>query len=300
DLHVSDTQIAPILAQAGRLLKTDGQPKRRSSRGKRARSPLPGVERLYLTGHSMSAGPTWPYMHSDHERLRLKRGAPIYDAFFPETTRTASRFGRWQDVDVPTIVLASQLEVQEVIADDGINYRKADSDRPGRQFRLYEVAGMPHHDSRVNPIFQREPCDRPLNRFPYKPMVMMALDHLIRWVDKGVRPPRAKRISVIGGPGGEVELDAFGNAVGGVRSTYVDVPVATHSPLNSGSDGNCGVLGSQLPFSAERLLSIYGTHARYVDRVKRRLRRLVRQGWYLRGLAPELRREAAEFDGFEG
>jgi hypothetical protein len=284
-LHVTSEQTSDIFAQVGRLLKSRN-------------SPLPGADTLYFTGHSMSAGPTWPYMDTYHERLRLRDGSPIYDAFFPETTRTASTNGRFPDVDVPTIVLASQLEVQAVYADAGIDYRKPDSDRPGRQFRLYEVAGMPHHDSRVNPIYQNEPCDLPLNRFPYKPMVTMTLDHLIRWVDRGVPPPRAPRISVIGGPGGEIELDEHGNAVGGVRTTYVDVPVGTYSPLNSGSDQNCSVLGSQQLFSPEELRSLYGDHDTYVHQVNRRLDHLVRRGWYPRSDAQELREEAESLPDF--
>src|SRR5918996_690155 len=285
-LHASEAQTSDIFAQVGRLLKS-------------RRSPLRRADTLYMTGHSRSAGPTWPYMDTHHERFRLEGGDPIFDAFFPETSRTAARFGPFPDVDVPTIQLNSQLEVEEVFAQDGIDYRKPDSDDPERPFRLYEVAGMPHHDSRENPFYQGEPCDLPLNRFPYKPIVQLALDHLIRWVDRGVAPPRAERISVIGGPGGEIELDQNGNAVGGLRSTYVDVPHATHSPLNSGPDPNCLPLGSQLPFSQETLRSLYGNHGGYVSRVNRRLSELVREGWYLRELAPELGTGAANFNGFK-
>jgi Alpha/beta hydrolase domain len=286
DLHVSEAQTSDIFAQVGRLLKSK-------------RSPLRRVDSLYMTGHSRSAGPTWPYMDTHHARFRLKRDRPIYDAFFPETSRTAARLGPFPNVDVPTLQLNSQLEVQEVYAQDGIDYRKPDSNKPRKPFRLYEVAGMPHHDSRQNPINRsREPCDLPLNRFPYEPIVIMALDHLIRWVTEGVRPPRAERISVIGGPGGEIELDENDNAVGGVRTTYVDVPFATHSPLNSGPDPFCEVLGSQQPFSLDRLISLYGSHDRYVGLVDKRLDRLVRQGWYLPRYARELRAEAAAFGGF--
>lgn len=285
-LQVTSEQTSDIFAQVGRLLKS-------------RRSPLPGADILVFTGHSMSAGPSWPYMDTHHANHRLRSGRPIYDAFFPETTRTASSLGPFPDVDVPTILINSQLEVEEVYARNGIDYRKPDSDRPGKQFRLYEVAGMPHHDSRVNPVYQHEPCDLPLNRFPYKPMVIMALDHLIRWVDRGVPPPRAPRISVIGGPGGEVELDEHGNAVGGVRTTYVDVPVGTYSPQNSGTDNNCTVLGSQQLFTADQLRALYGDHETYVRRVDRRLNQLVRQGWYRPDLAQELRDEAAAFPGFQ-
>ena len=287
DLHATDDQTSDIFAQVGRLLKS-GQ------------SPLPGVEAMYMTGHSRASGPVWQFADTHHEQFRLEDESPIIDAYFPETTRTAARLGPFPDVDVPVLWINSQLEVEVVYAEEGIDYRKPDSDEPGKQFRLYEVAGLPHHDSRVNPFYQHEPCDDPLNRFPYKPMISMALDHLLRWVRDGVPPPRADRISATLGPGGEVEFDEHGNAVGGVRHTYVDVPHATHSPLNSGPDPNCLALGSQQPFSPEKMRELYRNRGGYVSRVNRRLNELVRQGWYLKENAAELRTEAAKFDGFEG
>lgn len=281
DLQVTDAQESDVFAQVGYLLKSD-------------QTPLPGVKALYFSGHSRSSAPAWRYMDTHHETFRLPDGGPIYDAFFPTTTRTASRFGPFPDVDVPTILINSQLEVETVYAGEGIDYRKPDSDEPGKQFRLYEVAGMPHHDSRYNPLFQGEPCADPLNRYPHRRLISTAFDHLIRWVEDGVPPPRAERISVIGGVGGEVELDEHGNAVGGVRHTYVDVPVATYSTANSGA--TCDVLGSQFEFSEAKLDDLYPNEGDYVSQVNRRLDQLVREGWLLEEYAEEFRTEAAEFD----
>lgn len=305
-------QTSEIFAQVGRLLKSDRTPlpSRRppppfdscDERFVRKRCNRREVLTLYMTGHSMSAGPSWTYMNSVHARLRLEDGAPIYDGFFPETSRTAARMGPYPDVDVPTVAINSQLEVEEIFARDGIDYRKPDSDERGQQFRLYEVAGMPHNPARTNPLFQAETCDLPLNRFTYTAMVSLTLDHLIRWVVDGVKPPRAARISVPGGPGTPIELDEHGNAVGGVRTTWVDVPVATLSPLNTDTappaNPFCGVFGSQVPFSAEKLRDLHRNHRIYVKRVNKRLDKLIRKGWYLREFAPELRDEAAAFEGF--
>jgi Alpha/beta hydrolase domain len=247
--HASD-----IYAQVGLLLKSD-------------QSPLPGAEWLHMTGHSMSVGPVWQYMDTHHAEYRLPDGRPIYDGFFPEATRTASRMGPFPQVDVPTLLINSELEVEEVLVADGIDYRRPDGDEPGEQFRLYEVAGMPHNPSWMHPLLRHglgieataaQRCAPPLNSFPYNPTVSMALDHLLRWVEDDVPPPRAERIELTGDVGDDdvaIARDEHGNAVGGVRSITLDVPVATHQALNEPRDpdqdltpGSCLVYGSQLDF----------------------------------------------------
>lgn len=299
--HASD-----IYAQVGRLLKSDD-------------TPLPGVERLHMTGHSMSVGPVWQYMDTHHGEYRLPGGEPIYDGFFPETTRTASRMGPFPPVDVPTLLINSELEVEVVLVEEGIDYRRPDSDEPGEQFRLYEVPGMPHNLSWRHPLLLEaldivssaaERCVNPLNDFPYNPMVSMALDHLIRWVGDGVPPPRAERIELtgqVGETGVAVRRDEHGNAVGGVRTTTLDVPVAAHQAINEPVDpeqdltpGSCLVYGSQLDFTPDELASLYGDKESYVDRVDERLDELVAEGWYLEQFADDLRQQAAAVNGFDG
>jgi Alpha/beta hydrolase domain len=292
ELRVVDGQASDIFAQVGRLLKS-------------GRTPLPGAERLYMTGHSMASGPVWRYMDTHHDRYRLRRGRPIYDGFFPETTRTASSLGPFPEVDVPTVLLNSELEVQAVLVEQGIDYRRPDSDEPGEQFRLYEVAGMPHNPVWRHPVLAGvdHTCAQPPNDFPYEAMVSTAFDHLVGWVEDGTSPPRAERITVEGDPSRPTAIarDEHGNALGGVRTTTMDVPVATRTGMNSGDFpgvGDCGVFGSQRNFSGDQLRSLYGNHARYVNRVNQRLNELVDEGWVLPEMAPAIRRQAQEFTGF--
>jgi hypothetical protein len=296
--HASD-----IYAQVGLLLKS-GQ------------SPLPGVEWLHMTGHSMSVGPVWQYMDTHHAAYRLPDGGPIYDGFFPETTRTASRMGPFPEVDVPTLLINSELEVEEVLVADGIDYRRPDSDEPGEQFRLYEVAGMPHNPSWMHPLLRDglgievtagQRCANPLNSFPYDPTVSMALDHLLRWVEDDVPPPRAERIELTGEVGDDdaaVARDEHGNARGGVRSTTLDVPVATYQALNEPRDpdedltpGSCLVYGSQLDFPGDELASLYDDRDTYLAEVDDRLDELIEDGWALEQFADELRQQAGSVDG---
>jgi hypothetical protein len=297
--HASD-----IYAQVGLWLKSD-------------ETPLPGLEWLHMTGHSMSVGPVWQYMDSHHDRYRLDDGDPIYDGFFPETTRTASRMGPFPQVDVPTLLINSELEVEAVLVEDGIDYRRPDSDQPGEQFRLYEVAGLPHNPSWMHPLLLEsldiastaaQLCTNPLNSFPYNPTISMALDHLLRWVEEDVAPPRAEPIELTGEPGDEelaIVRDEHDNAVGGVRSATLDVPIAAHQALNEPVDpdedlspGSCLVYGSQLDFSPEQLQSLYGDQDSYVAEVEARIDELVDEGWILEQFADELLQRAEAFDGF--
>ena len=220
DLHLTDDQISDVFAQVGRLLKSE-------------KTPLPGVEKLYATGFSLAAGPVGRYMETHHAKYRLPNGGPVYDGFFIPPSRNVTGRGPLPDLDVPTMQLTSQLEVEVTYIDAKTNYRKSDGNERGKQFRLYEISGMAHLDSRYTPPMAGdavnhpgidEPCALPRNRYPYGRVVSTLFHHMIRWVRDGVAPPPSRLISVIGGPGGRLELDAHGNAVGGVRNPAVDVP----------------------------------------------------------------------------
>ena len=177
-------------------------------------------------------------METHHAKYRLPNGGPVYDGFFIPPSRNVTGRGPLPDLDVPTMQLTSQLEVEVTYIDAKTNYRKSDGNERGKQFRLYEISGMAHLDSRYTPPMAGdavnhpgidEPCALPRNRYPYGRVVSTLFHHMIRWVRDGVAPPPSRLISVIGGPGGRLELDAHGNAVGGVRNPAVDVPFATYT-----------------------------------------------------------------------
>jgi acyl-coenzyme A thioesterase PaaI-like protein len=119
----------------------------------------------------------------------------------------------------------------------------------------------------------------------------MAFGNLVHWIDQGVPPPRAPRIQLE--PDGKtVKRDANGNAVGGVRSVFVDVPTASITPTSLAPGGivknPCAYVGYQLDFSPARLQALYPTHARYVAEVRNDTNRLVRERFLLRDDARDL------------
>jgi hypothetical protein len=71
-------------------------------------------------------------------------------------------------------------------------------------------------------------------------------------------------------------MDQFGHGVRGVRSSYVDVPVATYF-TNSNGPGTCPELGHQSAFDEARFTALYGTPAKYAARVAQSVDALVRQ-----------------------
>jgi hypothetical protein len=196
---------------------------------------------------------------------------------------------------VPMIQMPTQTEVV-TWAEMGIAYRRPDSDAPGNRFRLYEVAGMPHNNSRDSPAFLNDPCTLPVTDFPAGAFTALALNHLVDWIAKDKTPPHAPPIAVDRNPAGDgshLALDEFGNAKGGIRNVWVDVPIATHGVFGKGkttaTDRLCLLAGTKVPLPEATLKKIHGRTREYASHVERRLRELISEGWFLPEYADAVR-----------
>jgi len=278
-LKIEDGQQNEIIAQVGALMRS-------------ARSPLPKPTRkMVLAGTSMSAGTLINYLPA-HMVFRTPDMQRIFDGFLPTSVGATIR-----EIDVPLIQMPTMHEVETNVP------RRQDGDEPGRQFRLYEVAGIGHVDSRDNVRLIPNPCTKPLSALLTQAYFAVGLQHLLRWVDEGIAPPRAPRILLdrdASNDGSEMALDTQGNPLGGIRNPYVDVAVAQYVPVNTavdpvipnpseyvranglqGAQIMCRLSAYQLPFSAEKLRELYGSKREYVRRFEARLDELERQGWSL-------------------
>jgi hypothetical protein len=279
-LAIQDGQANDILAQVGALVKSDHGPLGRLR-----------VRKMVMSGSSMSSGTLINYLPA-HRVYRTPDMQRIYDGFMPTSAGQTI-----MDVDVPLIQLPTMLEVETNVP------RRQDSDEPGKQYRLYEFAGIGHVDSRNNVRLQPNPCSRELSTFPLQAYMSVGLHHLMRWVDQGISPPHADRILLdrnTANDGSMAAIDEHGNMEGGIRSPYVDVPVARYAPFNSaaepliphpstyilanglpGAQLMCRLAAYQVPFSKAELRALYGTKEEYVRRFAARLDELERQGWSL-------------------
>jgi hypothetical protein len=289
-----------IFSQVAALLKSD-TPGR----------PLPGfkVGEVYM-GTQDTAITT--YVAAVQNTAMLAAGKPAYDGFVIKSGGAPGRIRRCaaapgpddprrivRNIDVPVINVEAQGEVAQLAP-----LRRPDSDDPHDRFRQYEVAGASHMDNRVYrfipalaeeakagadtkgatsawPFPGGEGCEP---QIPITSVYLMsytfhaAFMNLDTWVRKGIAPPKAPPINITGtGPDAKVAMDQFGNALGGVRSPYVDVPVATYVPNAAGPMGTCRQLGYKTPFEWSKLESLYGNSKSYVGKVNQSVDRLVKE-----------------------
>ena len=288
-----------ILSQAGALLKAA-----------RSGGPLAGfnVQRAYMTAYD---GVMATYMAAIHPRARLANGRSVYDGYIQHRHPGLVRIRRCapvpaaddprqtlRNLDVPLIRIIPETDVLTLY-----RFRRQDSDAPGDRYRLYEVAGGAHADGAFYPYMppvadlktvgsaypylaswpfhnQCEP-EMLLMKTPINAYVLdAAFANLTRWVRDGVAPPRAARLVVENGgtPQARVVRDQFGNAMGGVRTPYVDVPIATYHTTSKG-ETFCPELGRTEPFDWARLTSLYRNPQNYAAKVAESVDRLVRERW---------------------
>jgi hypothetical protein len=287
-----------IISQVGALLKAA-----------RPGGPLAGfaVQRVYGTSHG---GELATYIALFHSHARLANGRPVYDGYIQHRHPGMTRLRRCgaapaatdprqilRNVGVPVIRVVAQTDVLGTHA-----RRREDSDAPGDQYRLYEIAGAPHADASFYPYMptvadqKKTGFDGFLHSWPFPdqceqeiallrvPIMTYALDaayaNLTRWVRDGVPAPRALRVAVENGgtPQARVVVDEHGNAVGGVRTPYVDVPTATYYTSTRGP-GLCGNLAHKVDFEWSRLNRLYGSPEGYAEKLRASVIQLVKEGW---------------------
>lgn len=290
DLVVPNGAANDIIAQVGALIKSDHRD-----------NPLSGlaVRKMILAGSSASAAVATNYLTNAHMAMRLAGMRPIYDGFMPTSAN-----GQIPALDVPTILVPTMRETYA-----GRGTTQPDNDK----LRVYEFAGMAHIDSRVAGGYYPDPCKYPISRYPMGAEMAVALDKLFAWVDKGVVPPHADRFYVDFNPdnkpqldrekGSLLALDEYGNVRGGIRNTYVDVPVKSYHAPNEGAEPRianpnhfilarringqdpdaqlCGLGNFETALSKEQLKKLYKSPKDYYNKVVRRYDELVKEGWAL-------------------
>ena len=283
--------------------------------------------RLYMTGQSQSAGYARTYASVFATTVAAAHGTPLYDAYL------YSGSPPWQvplhqcrkDLDAKDsrlITPAVGVPVIELFAegDIGTNIvtRRPDSDAAPDLFRRYELAGAAHVDPWEARSFARDedakraqgragtaadpacvPADVVASDFPVRYAFDAAWRNLDAWVREGTAPPRAERLQLQSDvtpfdPTRAFVLDAHGNTKGGVRSTYVDVPLARYVGAKKGGF-RCMFSGYKIGLEAAELQRLYPDRTTYLKKVRTRADELVVERWLTRADRDALVREAERY-----
>jgi hypothetical protein len=309
--HPGDAWSFDIFTQVGELLRTPAE-----------QNPLglaPDI--LIAAGESQSASCLVTYVNAVDTHARVfdgffvhgrpaigvtldgvfirTRGPGVHDENLVSTRlEIASKGERIRDdARVPVLILQSETDV---IVLGGRLAAQPDSER----VRTWEMAGAAHADTytvsggrhddgtlsgqrladllRPTTNLMIGTTDTPINAGPQQHYVAQAaLKHLVDWASGGRPPPTAPRLAR-SGDGWSFELDTNGNALGGIRTPWVEVPTAVLSGLGQGGDSFAFLFGRTEPFDDAALAARYPNgKTEYMERFVEALDGTIRAGFIL-------------------
>lgn len=265
------------------------------------RDGLPGVESssiktLLFAGISQTGGVVRRFIELHHETKRRDNGEPLFDGYLPG----ASGGNALPDVDAPVMEVLGEAEFQSVRWDCGVSgqvrgldHRRSDSEN----FRLYEIAGMAHRETRhmsQKDVLRLQECPLPAgahwSTFPNSHIYGALLEMLSGWAEGKLIPPPSQLLETESGTD-KIVRDQWGNARGGVRSTYTDAPISTlvaATPMGRPSWYH----GNETPFDEVKLREIYGDENEYLKTFAEALESMIDDGFITKIDAEELRLKA--------
>jgi hypothetical protein len=300
--HPGDAFSYDIFSQAGQAIRHPGRV-----------SVLGGLKpkALIADGESQSAFFLTTYIDAIAPVAHVFNGYFVHSRWSGGTTLSGSldlsmREPFRTDLHVPVMAFETETDLTAGYALD----RQPDS----TWFRDWEVAGTSHADDytsiigmgdngRTNIAASLIKNDTPLaiigctadpNSGPQHWVLDAAISAFNRWVRTGKTPPHAPRIETTAGPKPTIRRNALGNALGGIRTPEVDVPISTLSgAAPAGQNETCSLFGSTTPFTSAELTSLYPTHADYVSKFDQATARAVKAGFIVPADASQLEAAAA-------
>jgi hypothetical protein len=276
-LHPGDTYCYDIFAQAGAAV---GWPE--------GVDPMGGlkVERVLAYGESQSAMRMITHVNAIQPLTHVYDGVIIHSRAgwgAPIGSEGNGLLGNGMPVrvreDSDTLVLQFFTESELFLSlGPAFAARQADSQR----LRTWEVAGAAHADQHLLGDGADIGCGL-VNDGPQHFVLKAALRAMHLWMKDGVAPPRGKPISVTADKKA-IARDAHGNALGGIRTPAVDVPTATLSgeaPAHLAWNPMCMLFGQTIPFTPEKLKTLYPTHDAYVKKVQQQAKAAREAGFIL-------------------
>ena len=314
--HPGDEYSYDIFSQAGRLLRHPG-----------AVDPLGGLvpQRVLGDGESQSAIRLVMYVDAIHPISKVFDGFFLHSRFAGTSPLSGSADAGVNalaggpavarirtDLDVPVFQFETETDVPGISGVLGayagggfVAARQPDTPL----LRTWEVAGTSHADQYLidysqpsgdagtdasNPAAGLVGSCGDINSGPQHWVEQRALNAMDAWLRDGGAPATGEPL-VMSDAGTAVATDSNGNALGGVRTAAVDVPIAAYSGQAASSAGLfCAFFGQTTPLTAEQLSTLYATHADYVSKVTAATTAAQQAGFVLAVDAPAIVAEAQD------
>jgi hypothetical protein len=300
-------------------------------------SPLGDLDahRFIAAGESQSAGRLMTYVnafapiHALFEgyfvHSRTAGSAGLQGSLTMATVPTPEVVRVRDDLGVPTLMLQTETDLF-------ILGSYPDNQDDSENFRLWEVAGTAHADlytfldarldvgtdpaiasvvENAAPIPGIIECTKPVNAGPQHFVVNAAFRALNTWIVEGIAPTKADRLEVAGEPPAFVK-DDLGNTLGGIRTSYVDAPIAIlegeDQPQPDFSEITeisieeidfCFLSGTTRLFKTATLGRLYADNAAYIEAVNSATDEAVEKGFLVPEDAALIKANAATSDIFE-
>lgn len=267
------------------------------------------VEQLYLTGQSQSGIYLNTYIYFFHEFM-----INTFDGYLnvvgagsmrtldqqvkPEGTFSSITQLIPKNLKTPFILLSSHgdIELFGQFGDRG-SVLKALNETDG-PIRHYELTSSPHTDpasplipdnseivkTKNPPKILDGEYHYEVNSIQLAYYVNSTLEMLHEWAVNDVEPPQ--NLLIDRNEDGTTPIDEHENGLGGLRSPYIDVPIATYHP-NAIADpeqinrqvGN--VNGSMTYFDKDKLNKLYESKADYLEKFEASVRSQETEGWLI-------------------
>ena len=295
-----------IISQVGALIRAEAEG-----------TPFEGMDVRYLYVTGASAGDLTTYAGYVHNYAKLPDGNPVYDGIQIYMTGAPCNLNN-EEMNVlapdplgiiyPCVPTFRVLTMGDMLGkgthpDWSLMQRREESDSP--VYRIYETAGATLGIRADRDIMMNrgdvERCggrwvDKrprlPRHAFPMQFVIRACFDALKKYCESGILPPPSQLLEFTGEyPDVEFKVDDNGNAEGGIRTSYTDVPIAEYQ-----WDGKI------IPFTKEQLREKYTSHDQYVRMVAESCADCVNKGFMLPKDALSVIQDAVAFnlddDGF--
>jgi Alpha/beta hydrolase domain len=294
--HPGDAYAYDIFSQAGRLVRD-------------VLSELP-IDDVIAVGESQSAMFLTTYINAVDPLVQVYDGFLVHSRFGPAAPldggsvfdaleSLTSQVVRFRpDLRVPLVTIITETDLFGARRAGYHGARQPDN----QQLRVWEIAGTAHADNytiQVAPIdtgtaaladivaayaptdmLMGQQLDHCINFAPQHHYVLQAaLSHLRDWVRTGQPPPSGAPLEL---RDGKAVLDARGIATGGVRTPWVDVPVARTSGDGGDDSTMSSIFGSGELFDGATVRRLYpGGATEYLERFVAALDSAIQAGFIL-------------------